>query len=254
MVKVLQSKEAPYETQEPDFARELAGPRLTVTNLRKSFRSPSGEMIEVLRGASLDARAGEALGIMGASGSGKSTLLHLVGGLEDADEGAIKLDDLSIDSAPPATVSQLRNRRIGFIFQFHHLLPDLSAIENVALPLMIGGLGQQDSLQRARMELEHIGLAERVDHPISYLSGGEQQRVAVSRALITEPSVILADEPTGNLDSVIEDEISARLVKYAHERGRILLVATHNERLADMCDRVLLLKDGLLQHSTPGTV
>jgi lipoprotein-releasing system ATP-binding protein len=253
MLKVLQSEKAVGKTQViNDDPQTLS--QLVVADLRKSFSSPSGETIEVLRGISFSAIAGEALAIMGASGAGKSTLLHLLGGLEAADGGRIRLDDLSLEQAPPSMMAQLRNSRIGFIFQFHHLLPDLSALENVALPLMIGRVGQREALDRARQTLKYIGLGGRVDHPVSYLSGGEQQRVAVSRALMTEPSLVLADEPTGNLDAAIGDEISDRLVSYAHDCGQILIVATHNERLARMCDRVLTLKDGKLLESSPPAV
>ncbi len=222
---------------------------LRVTDLRKSFPSPTGDKIEVLRGASFSAVGGETLAIMGASGAGKSTMLHLVGGLEAPDTGSVQLEEFVIDAEPSARVARMRNQDIGFIFQFHHLLPELSAIENVALPLMISGVGQAESMNRARISLEHLGLGARVDHPASYLSGGEQQRVAVSRALITGPKLVLADEPTGNLDAAFENEVSAQLVDYARIHVKILVVATHNERLAGMCDRVLLLDQGMLQEA-----
>jgi lipoprotein-releasing system ATP-binding protein len=220
--------------------------KLTVNNLQKSFLSPAGQKIDVLKGLSFKAVAGESVAIVGASGAGKSTLLHLLGGLETVDEGEILLDEFPIEVAPPDQIARVRNRHIGFIFQFHHLLPDLTAGENIALPLMISGVRQGEAMRRAEQALQSVALADRVSHPVSYLSGGEQQRVAVSRALITEPILVLADEPTGNLDASIEGEISQRLVSYARNRPGILVVATHNERLAQMCDRLLLLKDGKL--------
>ncbi len=220
---------------------------LRVTDLHKSFPSPHGETIEVLRGVTFSATAGETLAIRGASGAGKSTLLHLVGGLEAPDAGSVQLEDFRIDAEVAPRVAQLRNRYLGFIFQFHHLLPELSATENVALPLMISGAGQRESMNKARNSLEHLGLGARVDHPVNYLSGGERQRVAVSRALIAAPKLVLADEPTGNLDLAFESQISSQLVDYARNHGKILVVATHNERLARMCDRVLTLAEGRLK-------
>jgi lipoprotein-releasing system ATP-binding protein len=232
-------------------AKTFAGNRssnsiLSVKDLYKTFTAPSGERIEVLRGISFSASAGEAVAIIGASGAGKTTLLQLLGGLEAADSGAINVDGLELDRLDSPRISALRNRKIGFVFQFHHLLPDLSALENVALPLMIAGLGRQESQDRARISLVDLGLGSRADHKISYLSGGEQQRIAVLRALITEPLLVLADEPTGNLDKVIENDISSQLVAFARKRRRTLVVATHNERLAELCDRVLILEKGHL--------
>lgn len=219
---------------------------LSVSDLKKSFFAPSGEPINVLRGVSFAVNNGETLAITGASGAGKSTLLHLLGGLEPADSGTIRFGSESILAAPASTRAGLRNRHIGYIFQFHHLLPDLTATENVALPLLISRIDFPEATRRARKALEEIGLSERADHPISYLSGGEQQRVAVSRALINQPDLVLADEPTGNLDSAIEEEIARQLVTYAKKEGRALIVATHNEKLAGMCDRVLGLREGRL--------
>jgi lipoprotein-releasing system ATP-binding protein len=220
--------------------------KLTVSDVEKSFLSPSGGKIEVLKRVSFQAVAGESIAVMGASGAGKSTLLNLLGGLETVDRGVIVLDEYSIAGAKAQELAQIRNTRIGFVFQFHHLLPDLTAAENTALPLMISGLSQKRAVELAIRALEHVGLGERASHPVSYLSGGEQQRVAVCRALIAEPVLVLADEPTGNLDATIEDEISEHLVTYARNRPGILIVATHNERLARMCDRLLILKDGIL--------
>ena len=220
--------------------------RLNVSDLCKSFLSPAGERIDVLKGVSFEVTAGDSIAITGASGAGKSTLLHLLGGLERSDKGQIDLNGFSISRLSNSAAADLRRRQIGFIFQFHHLLPDLTARENVALPLMVSGHSQSEAMGRARDALERFGLEQRMDHPITYLSGGEQQRVAVSRALITEPLLLLADEPTGNLDAAIGEEINEILVAYAREREAILVMATHNETFAGMCTEVRVLKDGRL--------
>lgn len=201
---------------------------ISVVDLRKSFVAPDGKRIEVLRGVTFAANAGESIAITGASGSGKSTLLHLLGGLETPDHGEITLD----------------GDRKAFVFQFHYLLPDLSAVENVALPLLIARWKKKRAFERAMNLLNETGLSERADHPISHLSGGEQQRVAVARALVTEPTLLLADEPTGNLDDVISDQIGRALVDYAHKHSAITIIATHSASLARMCDRAMVLEGG----------
>ena len=209
-------------------------------------------MIEVLRGVSLSVSPGEIVAISGASGAGKSTLLHLLGGLEAADRGTIRLGGFSITEARPAALSRFRGDQVGFVFQFHYLLPDLTARENVALPLMISRVARTESLRRATEALTSIGLGARVEHRIGDLSGGEQQRVAVARALISKPRMILADEPTGNLDASIGNEIGAALVSYCRRQGAIVVIATHNEQLARLCDRVLLLKEGKVAQTSVG--
>lgn len=219
---------------------------LAVTDLRKSFSSPSGERIEVLRGASFAAGPGETVAIMGSSGAGKSTLLHLLGGLEAPDHGNIVAGQFSIDSAPSAVLAHFRNTYVGFIFQFHHLLPDLTAAENVSLPLMIKRTGRREALRLATAALEEVGLGDRVSHPAGHLSGGEQQRVALCRALISCPALVLADEPTGNLDEAMGDEIAQSLVSYGRPNDAVVLIATHNRGLAELCDRILILRDGKL--------
>ena len=203
---------------------------ISVVDLRKSFVAPNGERIEVLRGVTFTANAGESIAIAGASGSGKSTLLHLLGGLETPDHGDITLDG--------------HRKEIGFVFQFHYLLPDLSAVENIALPLLIGRWKKKRALERAAALLDETGLSERAEHPISHLSGGEQQRVAVARALVTEPTLLLADEPTGNLDDAISEQIGQTLVDYARKHSAITIMATHSGRLAGMCGRSLVLERG----------
>jgi lipoprotein-releasing system ATP-binding protein len=203
---------------------------MSVVDLRKSFVAPNGQRIEILRGVTFASKAGESIAITGASGSGKSTLLHLLGGLETPDHGNITLDE--------------NRKKTGFVFQFHYLLPDLSAIENVALPLLIARWKKKRAFERAMLLLDTTGLGDRAEHPISHLSGGEQQRVAVARALVTEPTLLLADEPTGNLDDAISEQIGETLVEYARKHSAITIMATHSGSLARMCDRSLLLEDG----------
>ena len=212
--------------------------------LRKAFRTSAGSLVEVLRGVSFALAAGEMLAIMGASGTGKSTLLHLLGGLDTADGGEINLESTDITGASVGELMRLRNLEIGFVFQFHHLLPDLTAAENVALPLLVGRTAQRDAMKRAEEMLERVGLFERSHQRIGLLSGGEQQRVAIARAVITGPRLLLADEPTGNLDARSGDEIGALLASLCRDGQRGGIIATHNERLARLCDRVLLLADG----------
>ena len=206
---------------------------ISVLDLRKSFVKPNGERLEVLRGVTFNANDGEAVAITGASGSGKSTLLHLLGGLETADHGTMSWIE-----------QHDRRQEIGFVFQFHYLLSDLSAVENVALPLLIARQNSRHAHERALALLKEAGLEERADHPVTHLSGGEQQRVAVARALVTEPKLLLADEPTGNLDATISAQIGQTLVDYAHKHSAITIIATHNASLAQMCDRTLVLEDG----------
>jgi lipoprotein-releasing system ATP-binding protein len=207
---------------------------IRVVDLRKSFIAPNGQRIDVLRGVTFAANRGESIAITGVSGSGKSTLLHLLGKLETPDHGAITFNGES-------------DGEIGFVFQFHYLLPDLSALENVALPLLIARSKKELAYERARTFLHDSGLADRTDHPVSHLSGGEQQRVAVARALITQPKLLLADEPTGNLDAAIGQEIGQTLVAYAHNHSATTIIATHSTGLAGMCDRLLVLEDGRLK-------
>ena len=224
---------------------------LHTSGVSKSFKSPDGKLIEVLRDVSFTVAPGETLAITGASGAGKSTLLHLLGGLESVDAGRIALGEFDITKASPPALARFRNKAIGFIFQFHHLLPDLTAIENVAIPLMISRTSRQDSMARALGILERMGLLGRVDHAVRNLSGGEQQRTAVARALVKEPRLVVADEPTGNLDSAMADEITSFLAAYARSRQAIVIVATHNQTLVGRCDRALVLSNGRLIKATP---
>ncbi len=217
---------------------------LTVTDLRKSFLSPSGERIEVLRGISFSARPGETIAIVGASGAGKSTLLHLVGGIEAPDHGTIRLGEFAVHSASRAELARYRNTRVGVVFQFHHLLPDLTAAENVCFPLVLGRDERRQAMRSAHEALNRLGLTSRASHRITDLSGGEQQRIAVCRALITAPLLVLADEPTGNLDSISGGLLETELMSYAASRPAIVIIATHNQDLAQRCDRVLILEAG----------
>lgn len=225
---------------------EVQRQELRVVDLRKSFDSPTGDQIQVLRGVDLEVKAGETLAIVGASGSGKSTLLHLIGGLEEADHGLISLEDTEVTSLRGELRHRFRQRRIGFVFQFHYLMNDLSALENVALPLLIARQSRNEARRQASMLLAKLGLENRLDHAASQLSGGEQQRVALARALIHSPGLLLADEPTGNLDTVIGDEIGRTLVDYARNHRGMAIIATHNDTLAGLCDRIMLLENGRL--------
>ncbi len=219
---------------------------LEVTDLRKSFLSLSGERVEVLRGVSFSATCGQAEAIVGPSGSGKTTLLNLIGGLETPDHGSIVVGDFQIDSASETSLARFRQTHVGFLFQFHHLLPDLSAVENVALPLAMARVNWHEAKARAAQSLQMIALGDRMTHPVRHLSGGEQQRVAVCRALITNPSLVLVDEPTGNLDPALALEISKTLIDYARKDGATVILATHNEALARLCDGILKLTEGKL--------
>ena len=220
---------------------------LVAVGVRKSYRAGAGGSVEVLRGASLAVGAGESVAVLGASGAGKSTLLHVCGGLDAADEGTVKAFGFDLASATRDELTGWRGRAVGFVFQFHHLLAELTALENVALPLLVARRGRRESLDAARRALDAVGLAARADHLPGELSGGEQQRAAVARATVHSPPLLLADEPTGNLDAAAGDEVGALLVRLARASNAAVLVATHNERLARLCDRALVLSDGVLR-------
>ena len=217
---------------------------LSVEDLRKSFREPSGGALEVLRGVSFGLRAGEMAAVVGESGAGKTTLLHVLGGLEAADSGSVRLGGFDVTGAATAALARWRGREVGFVFQSHRLLADLSAEENVALPLLVGRARRRESLAAARAMLGRVGLAGRLGHAAGELSGGEQQRVALARALVTGPRLVLADEPTGNLDARTGGEVGALLLSLCREARACVLVATHNDSLARLCDRRLVLREG----------
>lgn len=204
------------------------------------------EAVEVFRHLSLEVRRGEMVAVVGASGSGKSTLLHLLGGLDVPTAGSVILEQFDIAKFTELDLARLRNGKIGFVFQFHHLLPEFSALENVMMPLLVGGLAKREARWRAQDLLQRVGLAARAAHRPGELSGGERQRVALARALVTRPVLLLADEPTGNLDQRTGDEVSG-LIRHLHETEELTsVIVTHNERLAAACDRVLHLRDGQL--------
>jgi lipoprotein-releasing system ATP-binding protein len=222
---------------------------LVVSHLHKAFDVPGRGRLEVLRGVSFEVTEGETLAVMGASGAGKSTLLHIIGGLEAADEGQVVLADFNLTRMRGSELARFRNAHIGFAFQFHHLLPDLTALENVQMPMLINRTARGESKGLAALALERVGLGGREGQLVGRLSGGEQQRVAIARALIQEPRLVLADEPTGNLDESHADEIGASLVSFSRAHRAVVIIATHNERLAHLCDRVLTLRDGQISSS-----
>jgi len=223
---------------------------LTVRNLHKSFRK-GPETIEVLRGVDLEARRGEGTAIVGASGSGKSTLLHLLGGLEKPDVGSITYGDSDISAMNDREIARFRNARIGFVFQFHYLLPEFTALENVMVPALISSPMTGEISDRAVYLLDMVGLGHRRTHKPGELSGGEQQRVAIARSLMMSPGIMLADEPTGDLDPETGLRIIELFSGLRNRLGVTLLIATHNMDLARTMDKVLVLKGGHLEHSMP---
>ena len=205
----------------------------------KSFGS-----VEVLRSVDFEAQAGEVVAIMGASGSGKSTLLQILGTLLTPDAGSLTIDGTDVLSLRGGALAAFRNRRIGFVFQAHHLLPEFTALENVMIPALIGGTGTREARRQADDLLHLVGLGGRATHKPSELSGGEQQRVAIARALINAPAILFADEPTGNLDTRTKDEIHQLLLDVRKEKGQTVVVVTHDAGLAQLCDRTCFLEDG----------
>ena len=208
--------------------------------IRKSFAS-----LEVLKGIDFSCAKGEIVAIMGASGAGKSTLLQILGTLSTPDSGSLSIDGTDVLSLRGGELSAFRGRKIGFVFQFHHLLPAFTALENVMMPALIAGQAEKTARKRAGELLDELGLAERAEHKPSQLSGGEQQRVAIARALINDPAVIFADEPTGNLDSVTKKEIQQLFLDLRASHGQSIVIVTHDPELASACDRCLNMKDGL---------
>jgi lipoprotein-releasing system ATP-binding protein len=219
---------------------------LEVRGLRRRFRSGDVGWLDVLTGADLDLARGEVIAVAGASGSGKSTLLHLLGGLDRPTAGEIAVDGVSYGTLDGDALAALRARKLGFVFQFHHLLREFSALENVVMPLRIAGWEPARARARASDVLAAVGLADRMTHRPAALSGGEQQRCAVARALVHEPAVLLADEPTGNLDHGNGAMVADLLFSLARERRTAVVLVTHNRQLARRADRVLLLQDGRL--------
>lgn len=208
-------------------------------NIHKSYNH-----LEVLKGINLEIQKGEIISIVGASGAGKTTLLHIMGTLDKANTGDVMINNIAVSALPDKKLSEFRNKNIGFVFQFHHLLPEFTALENICIPSYIGGAKKKEAEEKASKLLDFLNLSERCHHKPSELSGGEQQRVAVARALINNPAVILADEPSGNLDSASAKELHKLFFSLRDEFKQTFVIVTHNEELANMADRKLVIKDG----------
>jgi lipoprotein-releasing system ATP-binding protein len=220
-------------------------PFVSAQRLNKSYLV-GGSRLHILRDLDLAVEKGEMVAVMGASGAGKSTLLHVLGGLDRPDSGDVLVGDVDVSRVDDAALVAFRNRHVGFVFQFHHLLPEFSAIENAEMPLRIARFSTAEARPRAQTLLNRVGLGERLSHRPGMLSGGEQQRVAVARALVGQPSLLLADEPTGDLDESTADALHTLLREMHAEFGLTAIIATHNPRLAQQCDRVLRLEGGRL--------
>jgi len=214
---------------------------LVAENLFKNYSN-----LTVVGGVSLRINKGEIVAITGPSGAGKSTLLHLLGALDKPDSGSVLIDGIDVFALSAKKQAAFRNKHLGFVFQFHHLLPEFSAVENVAMPLWINGKSKEEGLKEAASMLEVVGLANRLENKPSELSGGEQQRVAIARALVNKPSIVMADEPTGNLDSANAKAIHELFIHLRQKLGQTFVMITHNEELAKMTDRTLVMKDGKL--------
>ena len=210
-------------------------------NLSKSFGN-----LQALKGVSLNISKGEVVSVVGASGAGKSTLLQILGTLSTPDTGSLIIDEQDVLRMNASKLSAFRNRRIGFVFQSHRLLPEFTALENVMIPSLIAGLSNKESASRAKALLSEVGLSDRMDHKPSELSGGEAQRVAIARALVNNPAVLFADEPSGNLDSATKQDIHRIFFEMREKHGQTIVIVTHDETLADMCDRKLVMSDGLI--------
>lgn len=210
-------------------------------NIYKSFGN-----VNVLKGVDLTIDKGEIACIVGASGAGKSTLLQIIGTLDKADKGSITIDNQDISSLNQRSLSSFRNQKIGFVFQFHHLLPEFTALENICIPAYIAGISKKESIEKAMQLLDYLNLTDRKDHKPSMLSGGEQQRIAVARALINNPAVILADEPSGNLDSQSAHDLHQLFFDLRDKTGQTFIIVTHNPQLAEMADKTFTMKDGLI--------
>ena len=218
---------------------------IDIRNITKSFGS-----LQVLKGIDLHINRGEVVSIVGPSGAGKTTLLQIIGTLDRPDSGSVFVDDIDVTNLSQKRLSDFRNKHIGFVFQFHQLLPEFTAIENVMIPAYIAGVSQREAKQRAQELLEFMGLNDRASHKPNELSGGEKQRVAVARALINKPAVILADEPSGSLDSKNKEELHQLFFDLRDKFGQTFVIVTHDEQLTSITDRTIHLKDGMLETST----
>lgn len=230
---------------------EVVLPIIEARELRKSYLGGDGNELTILDGVEISVAPGEAVAIVGASGAGKSTLLHLLGGLDRPTSGEILLAGHPLSGLSDRALAGVRNEQLGFVFQFHHLLREFSALENVMMPLLIAGVGRRQAEDRARELLDAVGLGKRLTHTSRELSGGEQQRVAVARALANRPVVVLADEPSGNLDTNTSEQLHDLFFQIRAEQGVALVIATHNRELADRADRLLLMKEGQLRGIYP---
>lgn len=235
----------------PGGTRVDGVPAVSAVDVHKTYVGGDGRPLHVLAGVNLEVAAGESVAIIGQSGVGKSTLLHLIGGLDLPTVGEVRVAGRSLRQLTAAELARLRNREIGFVFQFHHLLREFTALENVMMPLMIGGTGRAAARDRARALLEDVGLGSRSDHRPQELSGGEQQRVAVARALVTQPRVVLADEPSGNLDPPTAARLHDLFFDVSREHGAAVILVTHNLELAARADRLLRLEQGGLMRDLP---
>lgn len=220
-----------------------AQPVLVAKEIYKTYQD-GNQSTEVLHGVDFEVSAGEAVAIVGSSGSGKSTLLHILGGLDEANKGTVTIDGQAIDGLSSKQLAGLRNQKLGFIYQFHHLLGEFSAIENVAMPLLIAGMAKKAAMQKAQALLERVGLGHRLKHRPSELSGGERQRTAIARALVNEPSLVLADEPTGNLDSQSTESIYQLILELNRDLNTAFVVVTHDLALAAKFTRQAYMQDG----------
>lgn len=226
----------------------MKGVAIEIRGLSRHFQK-GGQRIDVLRGADLDLAPGDSVALLGQSGSGKSTFLHILGALEPPSAGEVKVDGRPLHTRPPKEIDAYRNRQVGFVFQFHHLLPDHSAVDNVAMPAIIGGMSSDDARARARKRLAQVGLGHRLTHKPGELSGGEQQRVALARALLLDPGLLLADEPTGNLDPSTAADVLDLLLDLNRDQRATLVVVTHSAELAARFPRRLRLVDGRFQEA-----
>jgi len=227
-------------------------PPLEARDLEKRYLGGDGGELHILRGVSLRVEAGEAIAVVGASGAGKSTLLHLLGALDRPSAGEVFLGGKPVAGLDDESVAAVRNRHVGFVFQFHHLLREFTALENVMMPALVAGARLEDARERSRELLRSVGVEGREGHKPRQLSGGEQQRVAVARALVNEPLVLLADEPSGNLDSATSERLHELLFQLRAERALSMVIVTHNQELASRADRRLLLADGRLHDRSSG--